>query len=92
MNEGFLMDFLLDSNLSLQSKAIYMYLLQLSNGDKEFQMKPQYEIRKELGIGDYQYHSHLKKLVENGYLQLEMTRDEKKRYNGYKCTILGGKN
>lgn len=85
------MDFITDNRLSLQSKAIYLYLLQLSNGKKEFQIKSQ-EIRKELGIGDFQYHSHIKKLIENEYIHLEITRDKKKRYNGYKCTILGGKN
>lgn len=85
------MEFLMDKNLTLQAKAIYAYLLQEADGKKEFQMKSN-EVRQELGIGDYQYHSHLRKLIDYGYIRLELTRDDKKRYNGYKCTILGGNN
>lgn len=85
------MEFLTDNNLSLQAKAIYIYLLQAADGKKEFQMKQKTEIKIELGIGDCQYRNHLRKLVDNGYIKLEMTRDEKSRYNGYRCTILGGK-
>lgn len=83
------MNILLDRSMSLQGKAIYLYLQKISNGKEEFKIKSQ-EIQKELGIGCYQYHSHIRRLVDSGYIELEMTRDEKKRYSGMICKITGG--
>lgn len=89
MKEGLSVNIISDRKMTLQSKAIYMYLIHISEGKTEFLIKSK-TIQEELGIGSYQYHSHLRRLVDNGYIQLEQARDDKQRFSGLKCTIITG--
>lgn len=81
-----------DKNLTLQAKAIYIYFLQISNGERSFKLKSPSEIQCELGIGSHAYYSHVHRLIDSGYIKIQQTRNEKNRYSGVKCVFLyGGK-
>ena len=81
-----------DNNLTLQAKAIYIYFLQTSNGERSFKLKSPSEIQKELKIGSYAYYAHVHRLEACGYIKMEQTRNEKNRYSGVKCMFLNGGN
>lgn len=80
-----------DKSLTLQSKAIYIYFLQTSNGKKSFKLKSPEKIQNDLNIGKCAYYTHLHKLEDSGYLKIVHTRDEKYRFNGAKCILRGEK-
>lgn len=81
-----------DKDLTLQAKAIYIYFLQSSNGERSFKLKSPSEIQCELGIGSHAYYSHVHRLIDSGYIKIQQTRNEKNRYSGVKCVFLyGGK-
>jgi hypothetical protein len=79
-----------DKDLTLQAKAIYIYFLQNSNGEKSFKLKSPSAIQNELGIGSHTYYSHVHKLIDSGYIKIQQTRNEKNRYSGVKCIFLNG--
>ena len=82
-----------DNNLTLQSKAIYIYLLQTANGKNTFKLKSPVEIQKELKIGSRAYYAHVHRLVACGYIKMKQTRNERNQYSGVECMFLnvGGK-
>lgn len=76
-----------DSQLTLQAKAIYYYLLHQAGGRIRFPMKSPKDIQYELNIGPSMYYAHLNKLISRGYLRIEKVRNEKHRFSGSECIL-----
>lgn len=77
-----------DPSLTLQAKAIYIYFYQQSSGNDRFAIKPPKDIQQELNIGACMYYSHLKKLIDHGYIKIEKVRNNRQQYNGSECVIV----
>jgi len=68
------MRFMQDKRLTLQAKAIFMYLLNCSDGKNPFSVPPCSDITNALGIGTDQYRRHFNILKQYGYIQSQRTR------------------
>lgn len=75
-----------DRGLSLQSKALLIYLMQNIDAGNELVLFPD-EIQEALHIGKSSYYTNLRKLSAKGYIKLEQSRDEKKRFSNTVCTF-----
>lgn len=76
-----------DRTLTVQAKALYIYILQISGGQTRFRIKVE-EIQNELQIGSCAYYSHLHRLIDNGYVVITQMRDDRSRFCGAECCLV----